>query len=76
MECLTARYFLLFSTSAFVGGGAASFLQGYGVQMSTNLAGTNWTHIATLVNTNGVVDFYDPNSASSTMRFYRAVWMP
>ncbi len=47
----------------------------YGVQMSTNLAGTNWTHIATLVNTNGVVDFYDPNSASSTMRFYRAAWL-
>ena len=48
----------------------------YSVQMSTNLAGTNWSYIATLVNTNGVVNFYDPNSAGSTMRFYRAVWMP
>lgn len=48
----------------------------YGVQMSTNLAGTNWTYVASLVNTNGVVNFYGPESITSTIQFYRAVLVP
>jgi len=42
----------------------------YAVQASTNL--TDWTPIATLVNTNGRVDFFDPASTNSH-RFYRAI---
>jgi hypothetical protein len=45
----------------------------YGLQASTNLASTNWTQIATLQNTNGVVTFSDQDSTNYPMRFYRAV---
>jgi len=44
----------------------------YGIQASTNLASTNWTDIAELINTNGVVQFYDQDSTNYPMRFYRA----
>ncbi len=44
----------------------------YGIQASTNLASTNWTDIVELINTNGVVHFYDQNSTNYPMRFYRA----
>ncbi len=47
----------------------------YGIQASTNLISTNWTDIAELVNTNGVVQFYDQDSTNYPMRFYR-VYMP
>lgn len=45
----------------------------YTVQASTNLASTNWTDIAILVNSNGVVPFVDPDSVNYTYRFYRAI---
>ncbi len=44
----------------------------YGIQASTNLSSTDWTDIAELVNTNGVVQFYDQDSTNYPMRFYRA----
>jgi hypothetical protein len=43
----------------------------YDVQASTNLS--NWTTIAVLVNTNGVVPFSDPAATNYNQRFYRAV---
>lgn len=43
----------------------------YHVQASTNLV--DWSDIAVLQNTNGTVRFYDPNSTSYPMRFYRGV---
>lgn len=43
----------------------------YGLQASTNL--TDWTQIAILENTNGVVNFFDRDSTNYPMRFYRAV---
>ncbi len=43
----------------------------YIVQASTNLI--NWSNIATLANTNGVVSFTDPASTNFNRRFYRAV---
>jgi hypothetical protein len=44
----------------------------YGVQASADLTTTNWTDIAELLNTNGVVQFYDQDSTNYPMRFYRA----
>ena len=41
----------------------------YGIQASSNLI--DWTTIATLVNTNGVVRFYDQGSTNYHARFYR-----
>ena len=43
----------------------------YGLQASTNLI--DWTQIAVLENTNGVVNFSDQSSTNYPMRFYRAV---
>jgi len=43
----------------------------YGLQASTNLI--DWTQIAVLENTNGVVNFSDQNSTNYPYRFYRAV---
>jgi hypothetical protein len=43
----------------------------YGLQASTDLV--NWTQIAVLENTNGKVNFYDPESTNYTKRFYRAL---
>ncbi|MDE1940501.1 MAG: formylglycine-generating enzyme family protein [Patescibacteria group bacterium] len=45
----------------------------YGLQASTNLVSTNWTQIAVLENTNGMVSFYDQTSTNYPTRFYRAV---
>ena len=45
----------------------------YTVQASTDLSSTNWVNIAVLANTNGTVNFVDPNSANYNMRFYRAI---
>lgn len=67
--------FSLFITTNSVNGSLVYQLIGeagfeYGIQVSTNLI--NWTTIATLVNTNGAVSFYDQNSANyPQMRFYR-----
>lgn len=44
----------------------------YGIQASTNLSSGNWTDIAELINTNGVVQFYDSDSTNYPTRFYRA----
>jgi len=41
------------------------------LQSSTDL--TNWISIATLVNSNGLVQFSDPGSTNQTRRYYRAV---
>lgn len=41
------------------------------LQSSTDL--TNWTSVATLVNSNGVVQFSDPSSTNQARRYYRAV---
>ena len=41
------------------------------LQSSTDL--TNWTPIAALVNSNGVVQFTDPGSTNQARRYYRAV---
>ncbi len=46
----------------------------YDVQVSTNLTSTNWSDMAILVNTNGTVNFYDPDTVRYPMKFYRAVW--
>ena len=43
----------------------------YNVDASTNLI--DWTNIAILVNTNGIVRFVDHNSTNHSQRFYRAV---
>ncbi len=43
----------------------------YGLQASTNL--TDWTQIAVLEDTNGVVSFSDQSSTNYPMRFYRVV---
>lgn len=43
----------------------------YKVQASTNLL--NWSDIAVLVNSNGIVPFTDPDSTNYSQRFYRAV---
>lgn len=51
--------------------GPAGF--GYSIQTTTNLAGTNWTDIAELLNTNGIVLFYDQESTNYPMRFYRGI---
>ena len=50
-------------------GGQAGFE--YTVQASTNLF--DWTVIASLLNTNGTVQFYDKNATNYSQRFYRAV---
>ena len=42
----------------------------YTIMASSDLI--NWTSIAVLANTNGAVNFVDPNSANYGMRFYRA----
>jgi photosystem II stability/assembly factor-like uncharacterized protein len=43
----------------------------YMIEASTNLI--NWSYIATLANTNGLVPFTDPASTNCNRRFYRAV---
>ncbi len=43
----------------------------YRVETSTNLV--NWSTIAILVNTNGIVRFVDPDTKNATAKFYRAV---
>ncbi|OHA16858.1 MAG: hypothetical protein A3C79_00835 [Candidatus Taylorbacteria bacterium RIFCSPHIGHO2_02_FULL_45_28] len=43
----------------------------YHIQASTNLL--NWTDIAVLANTNGLVRFYDQSSTNAPMKFYRGV---
>jgi hypothetical protein len=43
----------------------------YTIRASSDLI--NWTSIAVLANTNGVVNFVDPNSASYSRRFYQAI---
>jgi hypothetical protein len=43
----------------------------YVVQASTNLI--NWTNIAVLVNTNGIVQFTDTAATNYNQRFYRAI---
>ena len=43
----------------------------YGVEASTNLV--DWSAIATLVNTNGAVNFIDAGGMNRGHRFYRAV---
>lgn len=45
----------------------------YMLQASMHLAGTNWTDIAILADTNGTVDFIDPNAQFYPYCFYRAV---
>jgi probable HAF family extracellular repeat protein len=45
----------------------------YTVQASTDLTSTNWTDISVLVNTNGAVQFIDPDSVNYGTRFYRVV---
>ncbi len=42
----------------------------YVVEASTNLV--TWESISVLVNTNGAVRFYDPDSPNHRQRFYRA----
>ena len=44
----------------------------YRVESSTNLV--DWSTIAILVNTNGVVNFSDPSSTNTNRRFYRAAF--
>jgi len=48
-------------------------LGNYAVQAATNLISTNWTNIAILANTNGAVNFVDPDSINYSHRFYRAM---
>ena len=43
----------------------------YTVQASTNLV--DWTEIATLANTNGIVRFFDQTATNAPMKFYRGV---
>jgi len=69
----------LFATANLTNGVAAFQLTGqpgytYAIQASTNLA--DWMTIATLVNTNGTVTFFDPSSTNYNQRFYRAVISP
>lgn len=45
----------------------------YNIQASTNLNSSDWTDIAILENTNGVVFFYDADQNIYNQRFYRAV---
>ena len=46
----------------------------YQIDATANFAG--WTNIATLVNTNGTVDFIDPQATTFDRRFYRALLKP
>jgi hypothetical protein len=48
----------------------------YEVQASTNLAGTNWTVLGTMQNTNGIWRFSDVTATNSTFRVYRARQLP
>jgi hypothetical protein len=41
------------------------------IQSTTNFL--NWVKVATVVNTNGVVNFADPATTGSPRRFYRAL---
>jgi hypothetical protein len=45
----------------------------YTLQASSDLTNTNWTDIEILGDTNGTVQFIDPNQASYGTRFYRVV---
>jgi probable HAF family extracellular repeat protein len=45
----------------------------YKVQATTNIANPNWSDIAVLINSNGVVPFIDPDSTNYGTRFYRVV---
>ena len=46
----------------------------YVIQMSTNLAATNWTAISTNLTASGTI--YFTNTMSSAAQFYRAIWQP
>jgi hypothetical protein len=48
----------------------------YEVQANTNLAGTNWTVLGTMQNTNGIWRFSDVSATNSTFRAYRARQLP
>jgi hypothetical protein len=57
------------------GGNFRMLLQGnpnssYFIESSSNL--TNWTALATLAYTNGLMPFVDTNAPGNTSRFYRA----
>lgn len=67
--------FSLNATTAFTNSLRILQLQGesgftYTVEASTNL--TDWEISSFLLNTNGIVNFVDPESTNSPMRFYRA----
>jgi len=48
----------------------------YEIQVKTNLAGTNWTVLGTMQNTNGIWRFSDVTASNSTFRAYRARQLP
>ncbi|HXR04201.1 MAG TPA: hypothetical protein VN836_05790, partial [Verrucomicrobiae bacterium] len=48
----------------------------YQVLVSTNLAGTNWTILGTMQNTNGIWRYFDTTATNSAQRFYRAKQLP
>lgn len=56
-------------TPTFQMSGQAGYV--YTLQASTNLL--DWADIATLVNTNGTVQFTDPTGTNYNARFYRAI---
>jgi hypothetical protein len=45
----------------------------YEIQYSSNLATSNWQHLADITLTNSPYFYLDTNSASASMRFYRAL---
>ena len=45
----------------------------YEIQYSSNLAASNWQHLADITLTNSPYFYLDTNSASASMRFYRAL---
>jgi len=46
----------------------------YVVQMSTNLASTNWLALSTNTSPTGTINL--TNTMSSGAQFYRAIWRP
>jgi hypothetical protein len=48
----------------------------YEIQVKTNLAGTNWTVLGAMQNTNGIWRFSDVTASNSTFRAYRARQLP
>ena len=45
----------------------------YEIQYSSNLASTNWQHLADITLTNSPYLYFDTNSTSASTRFYRAM---